>query len=424
MRGFADRRRRTFTSLRKHRNYRLFFLGQVVSVAGNWMQDTALPWLVFRTTHSAIDVGMLILCRYAPFAVFGLFAGVFADRFDNRRMMLVTQCTLMCNAAALGALVTWDAAPPLWTVYLLAMVGGAASIFDAPNRLALTYRLVGRDEIPNAVALNSTFFGAGRIIGPATAGVVIGSLGIAACFWLNTASFLALFAALAAMRASEFYPVKRESLQTRGAVREGLRFVFSDRSTAMIIAIAFVVSVTGFNLRVLLPLLAGGTLHGGPETFGLLWAFFSVGAVAGALYSAGAAVASWRSLIAGSLGLAITLLLIAPVHSLVPAYALITALGVAFTVWWASGQSILQLTTPDNLRGRVLGIYVFVITGFVPLGGLLSAWLVDLGGTELAFAVGGACVLVVTLTAAIRVRSGDVGALLARADAALHPADS
>jgi MFS family permease len=412
---------RTFASLRKHRNYRLFFAGQIVSVSGTWMQETALPWLVLQLTHSPIDVGLLVFCRYAPFALFGLPAGVIADRFDNRRMMILTQASSMCVATALGVL-TILGREQLWELYVLATLGGAATIFDAPNRHALTYRLVGRDELPNAIALNSSFFNSGRVVGPAVAGVIIGAFGISACFIFNAFSYLAVLTALIAMRVAELYPVDRgeEPLAARSAIREGLRFVLGSSRTVLLLAIVLVVSLTGFNMRVLLPLLADKTLHAGPETFGVLWASFGIGALAGALFAAGSAIANWRTLVAGVGGFSLAMLALAPVHTAVEASVLLVVIGFCFTLWTASSQSILQLSTPDRLRGRVLSIYLFVFTALTPLGSLLSAWLADLGGTKLAFGVAGACGAAMALVAVRRLRPGGIRALAA----AIRPGSS
>jgi MFS family permease len=409
--AFPARRGRTFASLQRHRNYRLFFVGQVVSLAGTWMQDTALPWLVLEETHSPLAVGVLVFCRYVPFAIFGLPAGVLADRFDNRRLMIATQTASMAVAVALGML-TLTGNATLWALYLLATLGGMATIVDAPNRHALTYRLVGRDELPNAVALNSSFFNAGRIVGPAAAGVVIATIGISACFLLNAASFLAVLLALLAMRTAELFPLDRGDapLRSRGAIREGFRFVLSAPRLTLLLAIALVVSLT-FNLRVLLPLLAGKTLDAGPQTFGILWACFGLGALAGALYAAGVAIASWRTLVAGLGGYSVALLVLSPLHSVAGAGLLLFVIGICFTIWSASSQSILQLTAPDRLRGRVLSIYLFGITAFMPLGGMFAAWLVDLGGTQLAFAVAGGCAVVVTLVVVSRLRPGRIRSL-------------
>ncbi|MDQ3992123.1 MAG: MFS transporter, partial [Actinomycetota bacterium] len=197
---------RTFASLRIHHNYRLFFGGQIVSLAGTWMQNTALAWFVIELTHSPVAVGVLAFCRFVPFSLFGLFAGVLADRFDNRRLVMATQVFAMTVSVALAVLALSGRAE-VWHAYALAALGGTALVFDAPGRHALTFQMVGRDELPNAVALNASLFNASRVIGPAIAGVLIDVAGVGVCFAVNAASFLAVLAALALMRTDQLVPL-------------------------------------------------------------------------------------------------------------------------------------------------------------------------------------------------------------------------
>ncbi len=392
---------RTFSSIRKHRNYRLYFTGQIVSVSGTWMQDTALPWLVLALTHSPVYVGLLVFARYAPFMAFGLFSGALADRFDNRRFVIVTQASSMLIAAALAVL-AFSHVHVLWPFFVLAFLGGAALVFDAPNRHALTFQLVGRDELPNAVALNSSLFNAGRVVGPAVGGVLIAAVGAGWCFAINAVSFLAVLAGLLLMRPDELFPLDRghEPQRALAAAREGLEYMWRSPQVKLVLAVTLVVSATGFNFRVLLPVLAEGTLHAGATTFGVLFASFGCGALMGALASAALARASWKALVFGSAGFSTAMLLLAPVRSTALAALLLLVIGFCFSTWSANSQSILQLTAPDRLRGRVLGLYLFVFAGFAPLGGLLAGWLADVGGTRLAFGVAGIAGLAVTAVAA------------------------
>jgi MFS family permease len=394
---------RTFASLRHHRNYRLFFTGQLVSVIGTWMQDTALPWLVLSLTHSPVYVGALVFARFAPFMIFGLFSGVLADRFDNRRVVMITQASSMVVAGVLAGL-AFAGVDVVWPYFVLAFCGGAALVFDAPNRHALTFRLVGRDELPNAIALNSSLFNAGRVIGPALGGVLIAAFGVGWCFAFNSLSFLAVLAALAMMRASDLYPVER-SKRASGAIREGLAYVWRTPPVLVVIAITAVVGGLGFNFRVLLPVLASKTLHADAVVFGALFASFGVGALVGALMTAARGGASWRALFVGSAGFNGALILLAPVGNAAIAAALLFCVGLCFSVWTSNSQSILQLTAPDALRGRVLGLYLFVFAGLAPIGGLLAGVLADVGGTELALAAAGGAGLVATLWAAARLRA-------------------
>jgi MFS family permease len=397
---------RTFASLRKYRNYRLFFSGQIVSVTGTWMQDTALPWLILGLTHSPVYVGALVFARYLPFLVFGLFSGVAADRFDNRRVVIATQTVSMLVAASLAVL-AFAGVSETWPYFVLAFLGGAALVFDAPNRQALTYRLVGRNELPNAIALNSSLFNAGRVVGPAVGGILIAAVGSGWCFAVNAGSFLAVLAALLLMRVSELFPVERSSAgeKTTAAIREGLRYAWRTPAVLTVLLMVTVVSATGFNFRVLLPVLASKTLHAGAAVFGVLFACFGAGALAGALFSAAMSRASWKALVLGAAGFSGAMLLLAPVRHTAVAGALLLVVGFCFSTWTANSQSVLQLTAPDRLRGRVIGLYLFAFAGLTPIGGLLAGWLADVGGTELAFAVAGVCGLAATAYAVTRLRS-------------------
>jgi MFS family permease len=392
--------RRTFASLRRHRNYRLFFSGQVISVSGTWMQNVALAWLVIELTSSPLAVGALAFCRFVPFTIFGLVAGVVADRIDNRRLVIGTQSASMAISATLAALALTDTATvPL--VYALALAGGTALVFDAPGRHALTFQMVGRDELPNAVALNASLFNASRVVGPAVAGVVIAAVGVGACFLINTFTFLAVLAGLLLMRVSELVPVERAEERptvVRG-VREGLEYVFRNPRMRAIIVLLTVVSTVGFNFHVILPLLASETLHAGPEVFGLLSAGFGLGALTGALLTATLGRASWKLFLLGLATFSSSLMLLAPVTSVALAAVLLFVTGASFTLWTSNGNSILQLGAPDALRGRVVSLFLFAFAGFAPLGGLLSGWLVDVGGTQLSFAVAGLVGLAATVYA-------------------------
>jgi MFS family permease len=392
--------RRTFKSLRMHRNYRLFFTGQVVSLVGTWMQNIALAWYVVELTHSAVAVGFLAFCRFAPFTVFGLVSGVAADRFDNRRLVIVTQTASMVVALALTAL-AFSGREIVWLAYALAAGTGTALVFDAPGRHSLTFQMVGREELPNAVALNASMFNASRVIGPAAAGVIIAAFGVGVCFAINAASFLAVLASLWLMREDELVKLDRpeEHPPVLRSVREGLAYARRSPRVRLVLAMTTVVSTVGFNFHVLVPVLASETLAAGPRTFGVLSASFGAGAMTGALLAAALGRASWKALLAGVGGFSVALLALAPVGTVVAAAVLLFVVGVCFTTWTANSQSLLQLTAPDHLRGRVLSLYLFAFAGLAPLGGLFAGWLADVGGTQLAFLVAGATGLAMTAAA-------------------------
>jgi MFS family permease len=285
---------RTFASLRRHRNYRLFFTGQVISVSGTWMQNIALAWLVVTMTHSPLAVGALAFCRFLPFTIFGLVAGVVADRIDNRKLVIGTQAVSMTFSAIFAVLVLTDS-QTLWLIYVLAVLSGATLVFDAPGRHALTFQMVGRAELPNAVALNASLFNASRVVGPAVAGVLIAGFGVGVCFVINTITFLAVLAALLLMRKEELVPVERsaEPLTMVRGIREGVSWALASPQMRLVLVTVAVISTVGFNFHVLLPLLASATLQSGPEVFGILSATFGGGALVGALLSAGFGRARW-----------------------------------------------------------------------------------------------------------------------------------
>jgi MFS family permease len=397
--------RRTFASLRKHRNYRLFFAGQLVSLPGTWMQRIAQAWLVLALTHSAVAVGVLALAQFLPFTVFGLFAGVVVDRLDARRTVVATQATSMVLAAALAAIALAGEAEP-WHVYAIAALQGTVQVLDAPARQALTYRMVGPSELPNAVALNSSLFNASRILGPAIGGAVIAAAGVGLCFALNAASFLAVLVGLLAIRESELHPVERaERPPFLRGVREGLVYAREAPQVLVTLFVVLMLSTFCFNFNVLLPVLARQTLHGGPAVFGALSACFGAGALLGALLSAGIGHASLRVLLLGTGGFAGLQLLLAPVHSAFACGILLFAIGACFTLWTSNSNASLQLGAPDHLRGRVVALYYYCFNGLGPVGGLLAGWLAARGGTELAFLVAGAIGVGATAVALAQLRS-------------------
>ena len=382
-------RARTFRSLRRHRNYRIFFTGQLVSLAGTWMQNVALAWLVIELSGSPLAIGALAFWRFVPFTIFGLVAGVVADRIESRKLVMATQAAAMAISIALAVVTLTDTAT-LPLVYVLAALGGIALAFDAPGRQSLTFQMVGPRELPNAVALNSGLFNGSRVIGPAIAGLVIAAVGTGICFVLNAVSFLAVLSALAIVRAEELYPVAKDRSATIvGGLRRAASFAWNDPQLRLILSVVTVVSTVGFNFHVLVPLLAADTLHVGPEGFGLLSATFGLGALVGALATASLRQASWRMFSTGTASFGVLVLLLAPVQNAYLAGLVLFGIGISFTLFTANANSLVQLTAPDHLRGRLIGLYLFAFLGLAPIGGLFAGWLADVGGTSLAFAVAG-----------------------------------
>ena len=397
---------RTFVSLKRHHNYRLFFFGQLTSVAGTWMQNIALAWVVVELApHSrGLALGALAMCRFGPLTLLGLAAGVVTDRFDNRRTVIVTQSVQMFFSAVL-AVITLAGHVQLWEVYAIAALTGTALVFDAPSRQNLTFQLVGRDELPNAIALNSSLFNTARIFGPALAGILIAAFGAGWCFAINAVSFLAVLGSLLAMRVSDLFPLANRGRPTlwRGT-REGFSYARRNRTVWVILMMMVIFSSISFNFNILLPLLAKNTLAAGPRTFGVISACFGAGALVGALGAAAMANARWRVMLIGAAGFGATELVVAPVHSTALAGALLFVCGVFFTSYTATSNTSIQLASPDYIRGRVLGLYYYAWNGLAPLGAVLVGWMCDRGGTELAFGVGGFSAIAMTGVGAVIIR--------------------
>ena len=395
---------RTFSSLR-YRNYRLFFVGQAVSQTGSWMQRIALGWFVLQLTHGdSFAVGIMALAQFLPFTLFGLFAGVLTDRLDARRLVIGTQAAQLVTAVALAWIALGGFAKP-WMLYTIAFLNGMVLVLDVPSRQQLTYRMVGRDALPNAIALNSSLFNASRIFGPSLAGMILGFAGVGTCFLINAISYLAVLLGLFAMRTGEFFALKEFERPTifRGT-REGLSYVIHQRRMLIVIGLTLMLSTFCFNFNVTLPVLAYTTLHAHAYVYGFLSAAFGAGALTGALVAASRSRASAKVMLAGSLVFTGSELLLAPAAQAMLAGILLFCVGAGFTVWSANSNATMQLAAPDHLRGRIIGIYFYAFNGTGPAAGLLAGWLCARGGTELAFVVAGIAGLLSTAAAATQLR--------------------
>ncbi len=405
--AFLRAQRRTWSSLRRYRNYRIFFAGQVVSVTGTWMQNVAAAWLVLTLTHSPVAVGVLMLCQFLPATALGLVGGVVVDRLDVRRVVVATQAASMLFAAALAAVTLGGVVEP-WHVYLLAGLRGVSLVFDHPARQQLTFQMVGREALPNAVALNSGLFNGARVLGPALGGAVIAASGPGTAFLLNAVSFLAVLWSLSLLRPQELHPLDRGDDRptiVRGS-REALAFLRAVPLAGIVLGLVLLLTTFSFNFNVLLPVLAKDTLEEGPQVFGVIMACFGAGALLGALVSASISRASPKLVLLGAAGFGAAELALAPQTTLVGAAPLLFVAGLAFTLWTSNANATVQLATPDRLRGRVMGLYFFAFNGAGPAGGMLAGWLAAAGGTALAFTVAGSAALVVTAVAATLLARG------------------
>ncbi|MGH2999727.1 MAG: MFS transporter, partial [Gaiellaceae bacterium] len=292
--------KQTFSSLRLY-NYRLFFAGQLTSQTGSWMQRIALGWYILDLTHNdAFAVGVMAFAQFLPYTLFGLFAGVFTDRLDARKLVICTQLGQTISAAVLTWLAIGGLAKP-WMLYVIAFVNGTVLVLDVPSRQQLTYRMVGRETLPNAIALNSSLFNASRIFGPSIAGILLGFAGVGVCFLVNAISFLAVLLSLFMMRTRDFFPVEEfERPRILAGTREGLAYVRRQPRMLTLLGLTVILSTFCFNFNVTLPVLAKVTLHGHGAVYGFLSAVFGAGALVGALVAASRGRASTRVMLLGS----------------------------------------------------------------------------------------------------------------------------
>jgi MFS family permease len=288
-------------------------------------------------------------------------------------------------------------------LYGIAFVNGAILVLDAPSRQQLTYRMVGRETLPNAIALNSSLFNASRILGPSVAGILLGFAGVGVCFLVNAISFVAVLGGLLMMRTSEFFPLEEfERPSIISGTKEGIAFVRTQPRIIAVLALTLFLSTFAFNFNVTLPVLAKITLHGSGAVFGFLSAVFGAGALVGALITATRGKASARVLLIGGAVFASAELLLAPAANVVLSGLLLFLVGVGFTAWSANSQATLQLAAPDRLRGRIMGLYFYAFMGTGPFAGLFAGWLCAQGGTELAFGLAGGVGLVAVVATALR----------------------
>ncbi|MHB8718880.1 MAG: MFS transporter [Candidatus Dormibacteria bacterium] len=397
---------RTFRSLKQHRNYRLYFFGQVVSLSGTWMQNIAMAWFVLELSHgSPIAVGALALCQFGPYGIGGLFGGALADRLNARRVLLFTQSSMM--AVALGLFVlAFSGDAQLWMVYVLATLNGTVLILDTPVRQSFTIEMVGREELPNAIALNSSLFNASRVVGPSIAGVLIAVAGVAVCFLINAVSFVAVVVALLLMRDEELFAVKRSADKVRmwRGVGEGLVYAWRTPILRLVLTMMLFIATISINFNVLLPVLASQTLHSGAVTFGIISGAFGLGALAGALTAATLSRVSLPLLLAGALGFGAFNLLLAPLHALWAVCLALLGVGFAFSLYGSQSNATLQVAVSDRLRGRVMSLYGYVFFGTAPIGGLLTGWLCAAFGTGTYLLVAGGTAVVVTGAGAVGAR--------------------
>ncbi len=376
------------------RNYRLYWIGQLISQTGSWMQTTAQAWLVLQITQSPFALGLVTTLQFLPIMLLSLLGGAISDRWPKHRLILVTQTAALIQAAVFGALVATGAIQ-LWHVYVLASIQGVITAIDNPTRQAFAVELVGREHLVNAVALNSMLFNGARIIGPALAGLIIAKIGIAPTLFLNAISFVAVIVGLLMMDPSAFFnppPAQRGS--TGRNIVEGLAYVWRTPPVLLVMIIVAAIGTFGYNFSVVLPLLAGFVLHTDASGFGGLSAFLGVGSLVGALATAYTRTIKVRRLVIGAGCFGVLLGAVALSTNFALSGALLIALGFAGITFATSANSLLQLSVPDALRGRVMGLYMLLFAGTTPIGGFLIGTLSNAIGVSWTLLIcAGLCLL-------------------------------
>lgn len=407
---------RTFAAL-KVRNFRLYFVGQLISVSGTWMQSVAQGWLVLQLTHSSVDLGIAVALQYVPMLFLGSYGGLVADRHEKRRILYFTQSAAGLLALLLGVLVSTHHAD-VYTVYAIAFGLGFVNLFDTPTRQAFVQEMVGRDLIANAVSLNSVLMNSGRLIGPGIAAGFIAVVGTAACFYANAVSFLAVLIALVLMHRAEFLPMRTVERE-KGQLRHGLRYAFATPLLRNVIIAVAVVGTFAYNFTVTLPLLATTTFHEHSATnYGLLMGAMGFGAVIGGLLVARRSRPTMSMLTAMLLLFGACMSLVAFAPTVVLAEIAMIPTGAFSIALISTANSLLQLNSTDFMRGRVMSLYAIAFLGTTPIGAPIVGAIVDWSNPRVGIFLGASSALVTGGVLALgRLRR-------TRADASLQPASS
>jgi MFS family permease len=380
----------TFASLRV-RNFRLFFGGQLVSQVGNWLTLVAQTLLVLELTDSGVALGLLAAAQFGPVLVLGAWGGLIADRSDKRKLLLIVQSVAMAQSFALAALGFMDR-PPLAAIFAVALVGGVTMAFDNPARRAFVVEMVPEASINNAVSLNSTLMTASRVIGPALAGLLITTVGFGWAFLADGLSYVAVLAALLAMRTAELHP-SPPAKKGRGQVREGLRYARSVPELWIPLVMMAIVGTLAFNFQVVFPLFTIRDLGGTEATFTVLFSVVSVGALIGALAAARRTTIDIRVVALTAAGFGASLALMAVVPDLVLAYPVSVLVGMTSIAFLTSSTAIVQIRASPEMRGRVLALQAMVFLGSTPIGGPIVGWIAEQAGARVAVAVGAVAAL-------------------------------
>jgi MFS family permease len=378
----------------RFRNFRLFLGGQLISLIGTWMQSVAQSWLVYRLTGSPALLGAVGFAGQIPIFLVAPLGGIVADRYNRRRVVIATQAASMVLAFALAAL-TLTGTVQIWHIFVLAALMGCVNAFDIPARQAFVVEMVGRADLMNAIALNSSMFNASRVAGPAIAGILVAAVGEGWCFFGNAVSYIAVLAGLLAMRVEA-----RASAEPHAspwlAIREGFQFVAANPPVYAVLGLLGVVSLTGMPYAVLMPIFADRILHGGAQALGWLMGAAGAGAFLGALILASRqtlkGLGRWAAVSSFCFGAMLTAF--ASSRSLSLSGLILVAVGFSMMVEMGASNTLIQSMAPDRLRGRVMSVYSMVFMGMAPVGSLLAGFGADALGAPMTVAVGGALCMI------------------------------
>jgi MFS family permease len=381
---------RTFASL-EHRNFRLFFVGQLVSQAGSWMRMVAMSLLVFNLTDDGVAVGVLVACQFLPVLLIGPWAGLVADRSDKRRLLLIVQSCLMGQSFVLAALAAIGD-PPIAAFYAVALAGGFATALDNPARRSFVVEMVPEERVQNAVSLNTALMTGSRIFGPAIAGLLVSTVGYTWCFLGDGLSYTAVLAGLWLMRTEELRPAPPAS-RGKGQVRAGLQYVRNMPELFIPLVMMTLVGTLAFNFQVVLPVFVKRTLDGSDAHFTLLFSALSAGSMIGALWSAQRTVVRLRHIVVSTFAYGVAMLVLAAMPTLALAFPAATLVGLSSVVFMTTSTTTLQLRADPSMRGRVLSLQAMVFLGSTPIGGPVVGAVAERFGARAAIVLGGAACL-------------------------------
>jgi MFS family permease len=377
----------------RHRNYRLFFAGQLISLVGTWMQMVAQPWLVYSKSHSSFLLGSIGFAGQIPVFLLAFIGGAVADRYNRHRVVIATQTVSMVLAFILAVL-TLTGTVEIWHIFVLSVLLGIVNAFDMPGRQAFIVELVEKEDLMNAIALNSSIFNGARVIGPAVAGILIAGIGEGWCFFVNGVSFVAVIVCLLLMRLKphEKAEAGKSDLNT---VLEGFRYVQRTKPIRAVILMLALISVAGMPYSVLMPIFADQILHGGARGLGILMGATGLGALAGAMFLAARSntLGLGKLIACTSAGFGSALILFSFSHWFWLSGLLLLPAGFCFMVQMAATNTLIQTMVPDHLRGRVLAVHVMTFMGMAPFGSIIAGSVAEKLGAPLALALGGAACL-------------------------------